>query len=228
MQTHQQKQIEVINEIENRVKNNSVNFSLVPPTIDYDSDPRICLTSVHRPSNSLKQQIHNEIIDPLKKIVKDVYYYPLDSMHVTIKNIRVISDPPHFTSDSIEIAKQVFSEVIPGHNKFKAYFYRLLLFPNNLALIGTTEPELEKIILDLDKKLKENNLPDDKKYTNSQFFFSNMTLARFPSPSIEFIKKVEDLSLKIKFEPYTIDSVSLVTCNAVLKNLQIIGNWELS
>ena len=28
---------------------------------------------------------------------------------------------------------------------FKIYFYRLLLFPNNLALIGTTDPERDEM-----------------------------------------------------------------------------------
>ncbi len=194
---------------------------------DYENDPRICLTSVHIPSDSLKQKIQNEIIKPLQKISEDIYFYSPDSIHMTIKNIRVINNPPHFINSDIEKAKQIFSKVISRHKKFKVYFYRLLLFPNNLALIGTTDLELDNIVLDLDKELKEAGLPDDKQYTNSQYFFSNMTLARFSVCSDEFRKKVKKLSDSIRFEPYTVDSVSLVTCNAVLKNFLVIGKWEL-
>lgn len=227
MNNHQQKQIEVINQIENQINSNKLKFSVVAPVEDYENDPRLCLTSVHIPSNPLKQKVQDEIIKPLKTLLPDAYFYSPDSMHMTIKNIRVINDPPHFTSLDIKKANQVFSKIIPGHHKFKVYFYRLLLFPNNLALIGTSDSELDNIIQDLDKKLKEVRLPDDKTYINSQYFFSNMTLARFSNPSKEFVKKAQELSEQIHFEPYIVDSVSLITCNAVLKNLQIIGTWKL-
>ncbi|MDO8618448.1 MAG: hypothetical protein Q7R49_00725 [Candidatus Daviesbacteria bacterium] len=225
--THQQKQIEVIDQIESQVKSNRLKSSLVTPVKDFEKDPRICLTSVHIPSNALKQKIQDEIIRALKGVFSEVYFYSSDSMHMTVKNIRVINNPPHFKPADIEKAKQVFSQVIPKHKKFKAYFYRLLLFPNNLALMSTTDPELDSIVFDLDKGLNEAELPDDKQYINSKYFFCNMTLARFSTPSKEFIKKVEELTEKIKFDPYIVDSVSLITCNAVLKDLNIIGTWKL-
>lgn len=228
MTTHQQKQIEVINRIESQIKSNNLQFSTVAPIENYDNDQRICLTSIHIPSASLKQKIQDEIIEPLKEIASDVYFYSPDSLHMTIKNIRVINNPPHFVLSDIKKAKQVFSKVIPQHNKFKVYFYKLLLFPNNLALIGTTESELDNIVLDLDKKLEEAGIPDDKQYINSQYFFINMTLARFTVSSKKFIDKVGKLSEHNQFDPYIIDSVNLITCNAVLKNLQLHGNYFLN
>lgn len=146
---------------------------------------------------------------------------------MTIKNIRVINDPLHFTTDVISKAEKVFSKIIPIHQRLKVYFYRLLLFPNNLALIGTTDPELDEIVLDLDRKLNEEGIPDDKQYSNSQYFFSNMTLARFSKPSDEFRRRVGELSESILIEPYTVDSVTLLTCNAALKKRKIINTWDL-
>lgn len=227
MNNHQKKQIEVINQIESQINNNKLKFSVVAPVEDYNNDPRLCLTSIHIPSNFLKQKVLDEIIKPLKKLLPNAYFYSPDSMHMTIKNIKVINNPPNFTRDDVQTAKKIFTEIIPKHKKFQVYFYRLLLFPNNLALIGTTDSELDNIILDLDTIFKKNNLEDDKTYLNSQYFFSNMTLARFSNPSVDFVKKVQELSKQIKFEPYIVDSVSLITCNAVLKNLQIIGTWKL-
>jgi len=95
-------------------------------------------------------------------------------------------------------------------------------------LIGTTDPELDRIVLDLDKNLTKANLADDKKYLNSQYFFSNMTLARFNPPiSKDFKKQVNNISSQLKFKPYTVDSVSLITGNAVLNQLKIIKTWKL-
>src|SRR3990170_196015 len=99
MTTHQQKQIEVINQIEEQVKKNTLNFSTVPPIEDYDNDTRICLTSVHLPSQILITKINETIIRPLKEVEPKYYYYFNDSLHMTIKNIRVINDPPHFNQD---------------------------------------------------------------------------------------------------------------------------------
>ncbi len=226
MTHHQQKQIEVINEIEKQVNNNSLNFSTVSPIEDYENDSRICLTSIHLPKASLIARAY-EIINSLKEIESNYYYYPSDSLHMTIKSVRIINDPPHFTSDVVSKAEKIFSKIIPTHQKFKIYFYRLLLFPNNLALIGTTDPELDKIVMDLDGRLNEDNIPDDKQYSNSQYFFSNMTLARFSKPSDKFRRKLEDLSSSISIEPYIVDSVTLLTCNAVLKRRKIIKTWNL-
>jgi len=224
---HQKKQAEGINKIEALVKNNNLKFSTVSPVVDYKNDSRICLTSVHLLHNNLIKQIEEKIINPLKRISPKHHYYSPCSLHTTIKNIRVINNPPHFTNKDIEKVNQVFSEVIPHHKKFKVYFYRLLLFPANLALIGTTDSELDKIILDLDEKLKKAGVADDKKYASNKYFFSNITLARFSSPlTNKFRKKIYQLS-DISFDPYTVDSVTLLTCNAVLKKKHIINTWLL-
>lgn len=227
MTSHQKKQIEVISQIEEQIQTSSLNFSTISPVENFESDRRISLTSVHLPSILLKNKIL-ELTKPLRDISLEHYYYPSESLHTTIKNVRVINDPPHFTRDDIEKAKGIFSKIIPNHRQFKVYYYRLLLFPNNLALIGTTDEELDNIIFDLDKKLKEFGIADDKQYINSKYFFSNITLARFSKPiTNKFREKVEVLSNKIRFDPYVVDSVALVTTNAVFHNPQVIGTWKL-
>ncbi len=227
LSTHQKKQIKSVNRIEKLGKNNNLKFSTVSPVIDYENDPRICLTSVHLLHNNLIKQIEEKIINHLKMISPKHHYYSSDSLHTTIKNIRVINNPPHFINQDIEKVNHVFSEVIPQHKKFKVCFYRLLLFPASLALIGTTDSELDKIILDLDERLKKAGVADDKKYASNKYFFSNITLARFSSPlTNKFRKKIHQLS-EISFNPYTVDSVTLLSCNAVLKKKHIINTWLL-
>jgi len=225
MNNHQLQQQKVINKIEEQVKANSLNFSTVSAVEDYESDPRICLTSVHLPNEEFKLQIQELLTESLRKIAPDFYYYTDDSFHMTIKNIRVVNNPPHFTEKDVNQAGKVFLQIIPRHKKFNVYFYKLLLFPNNLALIGTTDSELDSMILDLDNALNKAGIPDDKIYANSKYFFSNITLARFNTPpSNEFKQKVQELSNSIKFKPYTVNSVTLLSCNAVFKNRKIIEN----
>lgn len=228
MNNHQLQQQKVINKIEEQLKTNSLNFSTVSAVENYESDPRICLTSVHLPNEEFKLQIQELLTEPLRKIAPDFYYYTADSLHMTIKNIRVINNPPHFTEGDVNQAGKVFSQIIPKHKRFNVYFYRLLLFPNNLVLLETSDRELDSIILDLDATLNKVGIPDDKIYANSKYFFSNITLARFNTPpSKRFKKKVQELSDSIKFKPYTVNSVTLLSCNAVFKNRKVIKTWHL-
>jgi len=94
--------------------------------------------------------------------------------------------------------------------------------------MGTTDEELDNIILDLNEGLTKANVSDDKKYLNNKFFFSNMTLARFNNPpNSDFLQKVKELSQSLSFEPYAVDSVTLLTCTAVFMKRNIIETWEL-
>lgn len=226
--SHQKSQIDVINKIESQALSNKMQYSTVDPVEDYINDPRIALTSVHFPKDFLKKKVYEKIIEPLKQVTVNHHYYRHDSLHLTIKNIRLINNPPTFNSYDINKVKRVYEETIPKHNKFKVYFYRLLLFPANLSLIGTTDPELDLIHQDLDTKLRMIGVPDDKKYLNNRFFFANLTLVRFTSDlSKELLNKINEISSNISFDPYIIDSVSLLSCNATLNKKHIFGTWSL-
>ncbi len=228
MKTHQDRQREVIAQIEKQIQDNALTFSTVAPVINFDQDDRICLTSVHFPSDVLKQKIIQSIQKPLQDKFPHHYYYPQESLHMTIKNIRVIQDPPSFTDADVSKVERVFTSVVPKHNVFKVYFYRFLLFPTNLALIGTTDPELDDLVLDLDRELKESGVADDKIYINRKYFFSNMTLVRFTKPiDASFQEEIVKLFSQLHFESYLVDSVSLIQGNASLHNKAIINTWML-
>ena len=226
---YQQNQKKVIAQIEKQITQDQLSFSTVVPTdVSFPDDPRLSITSVHLPRLDLINQIQTQLIKPLKSAFPEHYYYDDQSLHLTIKNVRIIHHPPLFGQQDIDLARQVFAQIVPQHFAFRVYYYRLLLFPYNLALIGTTDPELDQLVLDLDDSLKKAGIADDKKYINDRYFFSNVTLARFAKPvTLPFIKMVEQLSNKIKFTPYLVDSVTLLTCNAVLQKRQEIGTFML-
>lgn len=220
--------MEVIDRIEKGIRDNSLGISLVSPVLDFENDPRICLTSVHQPRKELIEKIREEIINPLKAIAPEHYYYLPDSLHMTIKNVRVINDPPQFTTQDVERAKKVFGETIPLHKKFNVYFYRLLLFPYNLSLIGSTDPEFDGLVLGLDRKLTRVGLEDDKQYVSRRYHFCNMTLVRFfGEVSGEFREKAQDISDNLVPAPYLVDLVTLLSCNGVFKRRKIFGVWQL-
>lgn len=228
MTIHQQKQIEIINQIAEQIRTDSLKASAVIPVENFDEDTRMCLTSVHFPHQSFVNSIYTSITKPLQKLFSKAYYYSPSSLHLTIKNIRVINDPPHFTDHDVTTAKKVCEKVVPSHKQFLVYPYRLLLFKNNLALMSTTDERLDAIILDLDRELNKAHISDDKHYINSRYFFSNMTLARFGEiPPRRFREMVRNISSSLDIPFYTINSVSLVTSNAVMKKRLMHGTWCL-
>jgi hypothetical protein len=229
MNAHQLNQIKVIDLVDSQIKKNDLKISTVSPVRDFYQDKRLCLTSVHLPRKDFLSEVTDKVIKPLKNISPEHFYYDKNLLHITIKNIRVINDPPNFNENDKETAGKVFAKIIPIHQNFFIYYYRLLLFPLNLALIGTTDSELDLIINDLDSELNKNGVPDDKIYINNKYFFSNITLARFNKPPTEeFKQEVQKLSSTIDLKPYLVDSVTLATASAVFLNRQIIGTWNLN
>jgi 2'-5' RNA ligase len=224
---HQQGQVAVIGEIESAISKDKLNFSTVEQVADYANDSRICLTSVHFPRQEFIKKVRR-LTAPLKKLDSSAYYYPDSSLHMTVKNLRVIDDPPSFDEVVVKKAQAVFAQVMPKHHAFQAYYYRLLLFPGNLALIGTTDPELDEIVHELDYELAVAGIPDNKTYINDKHFFSNVTLCRFSQPiTMEFRAKVAEISESLNEFSYTISSVSLVSANASMNKLRKIQTWEL-
>lgn len=228
MTDHQQKQLEIIDKIEEGIKKNSLITTVVEPVDDFVNDPRLCLVGLHIVKPEIASGIVETFINPLKTIEPNFHYYMPGAQHFTIKNIRTIENPPTFTEVDVIKAQKLFAHIIPQHARFKIYFYKLLLFPNSLTLMTTTDPELDSIVLDLDQALNDAGLPDNKTYANSSHFFCNMTLARFnQTPSEAFKEKVAELSNRMHLESYTIDNVSLITGNAVLAQCNIIDEWKL-
>lgn len=225
---HQKKQLEVIEDIERQVSSNAVFFSTVTPVADYESDQRMCLTTVHFPSDTFKSFIYKSIIIPLQSQYPDLYYYPDDAIHVTIRNVRVIHDPPLFSDSDIDKVKRTMETTVGKHKKFRVFYFRLLVFPHNLALIGTTDPELDELSLDLAEGFQKAGIPDDKIYSNSRHFFSNVTIARFGETIPDgFHTTISKLSESLVYPNYTVDSVSLVSSNAVMKYKTVYGTWKL-
>jgi len=228
MTLHQIEQIKIIDGLEHSINQNAVTSTTVAPVEDFVHDNRICLTVVHFPRPDLTNSIINDIIAPLQQIEPSFHYYDTTSLHITVKNIRTIEFPPLFTDQDVIKAQAVLSSTIPGHQKFNVFFNRLLLFPHSISLVGTTDPELDPLVIDLDNALKTAGLPDNKTYVNNSHFFCNMTLARFgKAPSESFKEKIVSLSKHINLDPYCVDDVSLITANAVLTTQKVINTWKL-
>lgn len=227
---YQNQQKNLIEEIVKKInEQGSIASTIVEMRGDYENDDAICLTSVVFLNEELRHLVSKEIIEPLRAIDPSHYYYQLDSLHLTIKNIRTIHKPPLFSSEDVEKAKQVFNKIIPSFKIFEFELKGLVRFPTSVSLMGYSDNILYDIVSTLDSELKEIGVPDNKKYVSDTVFFGNITICRFTSqPSDEFLAKVEEMKdlfvgkLKVK-------EVSLIKCNSVCSpvNREVIETFRL-
>jgi 2'-5' RNA ligase len=209
--------------------NKSMVAEVVEVQDDYVKNKRICLTSVVFPPAEITAKITTEIIDKLRAINPEQYFLPPESIHLTIKNIRTISDPPSFTAEDIVKVNKLFSELIPQYPSFEFKVEDVVLFPTSVSVMAYSDDSLQKLVLALDQGLKEIGLPDDKKYFSDSVFWGNITLCRFTkTPSEKFIAEVKKMR-DLKIGKFQLEKVNLITGNAACYAglRKIHGEYEL-
>lgn len=181
---------------------------------DYTNDPQLTLTCVSFVPKHIAQAIQKTIIEPLLAIEPDFYYFPNESLHVTIQNIRVINHPPHFGPSEVEKAKLLLSEQVHNYGPFTFEYHGLLSMPTSVSMIALVTPEYDQFVKLLRAKLIDAGLPDDKKYFTDEIVFANTTICRYThKPSQEFIKKIETMK-DIRIGNFVADETSLIETNA--------------
>jgi 2'-5' RNA ligase len=222
-------QKELVKKLENSFVNGMHKSTVVEMQKDYANDDQICLTSVVFILNDISNKIILNVINNLKEIEPHHYFYPPESMHLTIKNIRTINKPPLFTETDTYKVNQLFNEIIPKFPIFEFDVEDVLIFPTSLSIMAYSNDTLQKLILALDKSLQEIGVPDNKKYLSDSIFWGNTTICRFiQNPGTQFINEVKKMR-NLKIGKFKVEKVSLITCNAVCypESRKIIGEYEL-
>ena len=189
--------------------------SIVPIRSDYGADSAMCLTSVAFLPDDIAQDIHQRIVQPLKRAEPDHHYYAPDSMHITIKSIRTIHNPPLFTGADVRKVGRLFGELIPQHPSFSVCLEEIVPFPTSVCLIAYSDVRLRDLVRALDAGLNKIGIPDNKQYVSDDVYFGNVTLCRYTHPpSKEFCKTVGQMAHVYK-DTLKIERVHLIACNSV-------------
>lgn len=189
--------------------------SIVPIQANHRTNPALALTSVIFIPEGMAQEIYQAVVEPLRAIEPEHYYYPPETMHLTIKNVRKVNDPPRFIETDIKKVDQLFRRIIPQYGAFSISLEELVPFATSVALIGYADERFQTLIQALDTGLREIGLPDDKKYVSDTLFFGNITICRFTHPpSPAFFKEIDRLTYRFKAE-LPVQQIALITCNAV-------------
>lgn len=214
MDNYKIEQKKLVSELEANFKNNNIKTTIVEMRKDYADDNQICLSLVAFVDDDIRQNIISNIVEPLRKIEKDFYYYFPESIHITIKNVRTIHFPPNFNENDIEKVRNKFREIIEKFSVLEVSVEDVLLFPTSSSIMAYSSSKLfGDLVLALDKGLKDIGVPDDKKYLSDSVFWGNLTFCRFThEPSGEFIKKLQELR-NFKMGKMKISKLSLISCN---------------
>lgn len=229
MLLYQQKQKALFGKIENDFRKGKIFSSIVVPVKDYVNDALICLTGVVFLPEKIKRSISKKIIEPLRKEDNNQYYYLPESLHLTLQNVRIISNPPFFTKKDIVKVKKVFEEVIPKFRSFSFELRNLFELPTSLSICGFCDEVLKYLVLELREKLQKAGVPDNKKYASDEVFFGNITICRYTKkPTKDFLAKIKELK-NIEIGRFVIKEVSLITTNKVChpSKTQIIEIYKL-
>lgn len=162
--------------------------SVVPITTNHRTDPARCLTTVAFPSAELAARIEDTLITPLRNLEPVHHYYHRDELHLTLKGVQVISNPPTYSDADIAAVDAMLRSRIPQHAPIPFQLERLVRFPTSLALFATSPAAFGTLVQDLDQALTRIGVPDNKRYVSNTVFFGNITLCRLtqkPSPAFE-------------------------------------------
>jgi hypothetical protein len=205
----------LMDQLEAGWKNGKSSATFVESVQDYAHDPLRCLTTVAFLPETIIPSVFSNVIHPLKSTDPEQYYFLPDALHMTIKNIRTVSDPPLFTPADVDRVRDAFARVAPMLPPIHAHLNRLLELPTSMGIRVTTDESLLTVIRLLDGALQEAGVPDNKTYVSSNLFFGNITCCRYTHPITEAFQQKIDQLKNIELGSWVIDRISLVIGNSV-------------
>lgn len=210
------KQKTLVKELEDSFNQKTHKSTVVDMQNDYFNSKQICLTSVVFIPNDISSKITQNIINPLKEIESEHYFYSPESMHLTIKNVRTVNNPPLFNKSDIEKVNELFNKIVPQFPAFEFNIEDVLLFPTSISVMAYSNDTLQKLVIALNEGLKEIGVPDNKKYISNSIFWGNITVCRFvKNPGEKFVKAIREMR-NSKIGRFELERINLVTGNVVL------------
>lgn len=182
---------------------------------NYATDPQLCLTFVTFLPPDIMEVIDNKLIKTLRAIEPDFYYFPAESLHITIQNVRTVHNPPRFTAQDIAIVRSLAHEMFSKEPPFTFTLRGVLSMPTSVSIIALVTHAYDRFIKDFRQRLTDTGVSDDKTYFTDEMVFANATICRYThAPSKSFLESVSGFR-DIEVATVTTTEVALITGNAV-------------
>lgn len=228
MTPFQRKQTDLMRQMESRLASDANAATIVPMQTDYPGNPQMCLSVNTFLPQHIASQIQKTLIQPLKAIDENQYYYPNASLHITLHSIRIIHDPPTFTKANISHSKELLTYIVPRELPFPFTLNGVLSLPTSVSVIALVTPRYDTFIRSLRNTFVHAGIPDDKTYFTNEMVFANTTVCRYThKPTQKFLQKIQELQ-NTSFGSFTATETMLVETNAVCHPAKttILGRYE--
>lgn len=214
MTPFQTRQLALMRQMEKAFETNPSASQTVSIQNDYATDDQLCLTGVSFLPQELCEHIYKELIVTLQSIDPTQYFIPIDALHLTVQNVRVIQKPPSYDAGTIERAKSAFATVIETHKMQSFELAGLLSMPTSLAIIALTTPDYDQLVRRLRTELTNKDAADDKSYFTDKIVFANISICRYTHmPNQKWFEIIKNFKEK-NLGNFTAKNVSLIETNA--------------
>jgi hypothetical protein len=211
---YQQKQRAIFEELERKAKEGAFG-SFIPMTADFADDNRFSLAAIKFLPEDLSVVIEKTLVEPLREADERQFFFATKSLHMTVQNVRKISDTPTFGPEDIEAARAAFRTVVSKYSAFEFTLEGLLVLPASIAIRAIAEPKYAEFSTAIRNELRVSGVADDKTYINDDIVFGNITLCRFTHPPTKSFHKVVDELRNCRPGKLRIDSFALMSTNAI-------------
>lgn len=197
--------------------NASPRVAIMPMRSPFEADRGLGLKLLMFVDGHIAQQIQQVVIEPLRAIDPKHYYYSPENLHLTVKKLHTIHDPPTFSELDITQIHEVCEQVIPKYASFRFQFCEFDRQATSLSLVGHCDRSFFDLSRELDGALSAAGIKDYKRsYSYQQGkFFGILRLARFVHPpSLAFREHLIDLLSAVDFS-LCIREVTLASGNQV-------------
>jgi 2'-5' RNA ligase len=179
--------------------------------INNTSDSRFGITLLIRPNEAIKAEIQ-KLLDELKEIEPNQYYYPDSDIHITVMSI--ISCYKGFTLDKINIQKyiDIIQQSLVYLDKIKIEFRGVTASPSAIMIQGfPTDASLNNLRNELRENFKKTSLEQsiDSRYSIAT---AHSTVMRFQE-KLENPEKLMEVTAKFRdynFGEFTAKNIELV------------------
>jgi hypothetical protein len=213
-QQYRLKQLQLFEELEARAAAGAFG-SFIPMTSDFANDNRISLAAIKFLPRALSDLIERELSQPLLATDERQFFFANQSLHMTVQNVRKISDHATFGAKEIEAARLAFQKVATSFSPFEFSLEGFLVMPASVAIRAIAEPKFAEFSRAIRDELRASGVADDKPYIDDDIVFGNITFCRYTAPPTEkFTAKINQLR-NVKLGPLVIDSFELLSTNSI-------------
>ncbi|HEY9758596.1 MAG TPA: hypothetical protein V6C97_25750 [Oculatellaceae cyanobacterium] len=213
-QRYRRRQLELFDLLEEKASRGEFG-SFIPIAENFADDNRTSLAAIKFLPQSLSEKIWRELSSPLQDLDGHQFFFAQESLHMTVQNVRKVSDVLNFGSKEIGSACAVLRKSAQQFGTFKFSLEGLMIMPGSVAIRAIAEPRFGEFSRFVRDELKRAGVADDKPYIDDDVIFGNITFCRFTKePSVSFRAKLRELKAQT-FGTVEIDSFALATTNAI-------------